>query len=139
MILAGSERSNVGIDVRSSLTVPLRGELGHVFAILQLQNKRQGTFSGSDELVVSEAVSGKKVHSNHQYFWFRYTWQPARSRLSWIQVFCHRSVSTSVSAASKTGPPRFCSVLDLCCCASANVVDVPVTHATNALYGSKLL
>ena len=60
MILAGSERSYVGIDVRSSLTVPLRGELGHVFAILQLQNKRQGTFSGSDELVVSQGSFTKK-------------------------------------------------------------------------------
>ena len=61
MILAGSERSNVGIDVRNSLTVPLRGELGHVFAILQLQNKRQGTFSGSDELVVSEGSFREKI------------------------------------------------------------------------------
>jgi len=47
--------------MRSSLTVPLRGDLGQVFGLLQLVNKRNAAFTGSDELVVHMAANAFKT------------------------------------------------------------------------------
>lgn len=50
-----------GLEMRNSLTVPLRAEFGHVFGVLQLINTREGSFSGSDELVVHMAAGSFKT------------------------------------------------------------------------------
>jgi len=44
-----------GVPMRNSLSVPLRTDSGQVFAVLQLVNKTNGNFSGSDELIVHMA------------------------------------------------------------------------------------
>lgn len=44
-----------GVQMRNSLSVPLRSDSGQVFAVLQLVNKYEGSFSGSDELIVHMA------------------------------------------------------------------------------------
>lgn len=50
-----------GMEMLNSLTVPLRGDLGHVFGLLQLVNKQTGSFTGSDELVVHMAANAFKT------------------------------------------------------------------------------
>ena len=44
-----------GVPMRNSLSVPLRSDSGQVFAVLQLVNKHEGAFTGSDELTVHMA------------------------------------------------------------------------------------
>jgi transcriptional regulator with GAF, ATPase, and Fis domain len=49
------------VEMRDSLTVPLRGDAEQVFGVLQLVNKRGGSFTGSDELVIHMAASTFKT------------------------------------------------------------------------------
>ena len=44
-----------GVVMQDSLTVPLRNEKEEAFAVLQFINKKEGSFTGSDELVVHMA------------------------------------------------------------------------------------